>query len=124
MIPITGLDTAEGREADEWPAEGFYRITSPRFRPREQKIPSSIFEYGSEGFNNVCLMHCPMRICEGENWGIQYRRQWLWQAFCIRFNRVRRFLSHGEYLGTEIPTHLLAGTATIQQADQMDLFAL
>jgi len=122
MTPITGLDTAEGREADDWPPEGFFRIRSPRFRPRELKIPAAIFEYGWGGYNNHCVLSCPMSLCKAEKWGTQYRRQWLWQPFCIPFRYVRRFLSHCEYLGTEIPAHLL-GVGMETKGKQLELFA-
>jgi hypothetical protein len=107
---------------DDWPPEGFYRITSPRFRPREDHIPSSIFEYGGGGFNNWCVMDCPMRMCDVEKWGAQYKRQWLWASFCIDFKRVKRFISRCEYLGTEIPTHLL-GVTILPQQKHLELFA-
>lgn len=107
---------------DDWPAEGFYRITSPRFRPRDGCIPAAIFEYGGGGFYSFCKMDCPMRMCEVEKWGPAYARQWLWSSFCIEFKRVSRFISHCEYLGTEIPVHLL-GVTIIPQEKQLELFA-
>jgi hypothetical protein len=107
---------------DEWPPEGFYRIATPRFRPREDHILSSIFKYDSGGFHQWCVMECPMRMADLATYGKDCVGQWVWSNFCIEFKRVKRFIRHCEYLGTEIPTHLL-GVTIIHQQKQLELFA-